>query len=133
MDTRLSTRKWRLLQWGDFIGCSSVGALHGTPPCYGPLPRGCCSALGAPPAGRWEARSRGVGPKGLLFFLSVCRRDGVHRMLPEDGRHNSPKVELVCQRICYALAYLCYDSSPRGALRLGDHTLRAQWPENPRL
>lgn len=58
------------------------------------------------------------------------RRDGVPRVLPEDGRHHAPKVSSVCQRICHSLAYLCYNSAPRGAPRLGDHTPRAPLPEH---
>jgi len=47
-------------------------ALHCAPPCYGPLPRGCRGALGAPPAEGAGRRAAGVAaPKGLLFFLSV--------------------------------------------------------------
>jgi len=69
-------------------------------------------------------------PQTPMGCSGRCRRDGVHRVLPEDGRHHSPTVESVCQRICHSLAYLCYDRSPRGAPRVGDQTPRAPWPEH---
>jgi hypothetical protein len=43
-------------------------AIHCTPLCYGPLPRDCRGALGAPPAGGAGRRAAGVAaPKDFYF------------------------------------------------------------------